>query len=75
MAEIQIENFDKVIENESLEVIRNYFKKRNQKEIKDIMSYLAVINITADNLRLKRIINEPKRKIGDKTVADIEYLA
>ena len=46
-----------------------------RKEIKDVMSYLAVINNTADNLRLKRIINEPKRKIGDKTVADIEYLA
>ncbi len=46
-----------------------------RKEIKDIMSYLAVINNTDDNLRLKRIINEPKRKIGDKTVADIEYLA
>ncbi len=46
-----------------------------RKEIKDIMSYLAVINNTADNLRLKRIINEPKRKIGDKTVSDIEYLA
>ncbi len=46
-----------------------------RKEIKDVMSYLAVINNTADNLRLKRIINEPKRKIGDRTVADVEYLA
>ncbi len=46
-----------------------------RKEIKDIMSYLAVVNNTADNLRLKRIINEPKRKIGDKTVADIDYLS
>lgn len=46
-----------------------------RKEIKDIMSYLAVINNTADNLRLKRIINEPKRKIGEKTVSDIEYLS
>ncbi len=46
-----------------------------RKEIKDVMSYLAVVNNTADNLRLKRIINEPKRKIGDKTVSDIEYLA
>lgn len=46
-----------------------------RKEIKDVMSYLAVINNTADNLRLKRIINEPKRKIGEKTVSDIEYLA
>lgn len=47
----------------------------DRKEIKDVMSYLAVINNTSDDLRLKRIINEPKRKIGEKTVSDIEYLA
>lgn len=46
-----------------------------RKEIKDIIAYLSVINNTSDDLRLKRIINEPKRKIGDKTVSDIEYLA
>lgn len=46
-----------------------------RKEIRDIMAYLAVINNPADDLRLKRIINEPKRKIGDKTVSDVEYLA
>ncbi len=46
-----------------------------RKEIKDIMAYLSVINNPADDVRLKRIINEPKRKIGDKTVSDIEYLA
>lgn len=47
----------------------------DRKEIKDIMAYLSVINNPSDNLRLKRIINEPKRKIGDKTVSDIEYLS
>lgn len=46
-----------------------------RKEIKDILSYLCVINNTNDNLRLKRIINEPKRKIGDSTVALIEQLS
>ena len=46
-----------------------------RKEIRDIMAYLSVINNPADDLRLKRIINEPKRKIGDKTVSDVEYLA
>lgn len=46
-----------------------------RKEIKDVMSYLALINNRNDDLRLKRIINEPKRKIGEKTVSDIEYLA
>ncbi len=47
----------------------------DRKEIRDIMAYLAVIYNPSDDLRLKRIINEPKRKIGDKTVADVEYLA
>ncbi len=47
----------------------------DRKEIRDIIAYLHVINNPADNERLKRIINEPKRKIGDKTVADIERIA
>ena len=37
----------------------------DRKEIKDIISYFAVINNTADNVRLQRIINTPKRGIGD----------
>lgn len=46
-----------------------------RKEIKDILAYLCVINNPSDNLRLKRIINEPKRKIGDSTVNAVEELA
>lgn len=46
-----------------------------RKEIKDILSYLCVINNPDDNLRLKRVINEPKRKIGIATVNSIEQLA
>lgn len=37
----------------------------DRKEIKDIVSYFALINNTADNVRLQRIINTPKRGIGD----------
>ena len=37
----------------------------DRKEIKDVVSYFAVINNTADNVRLQRIINTPKRGIGD----------
>lgn len=37
----------------------------DRKEIKDIISYFAVINNPADNVRLQRIINTPKRGIGD----------
>ena len=44
-------------------------------EIKDIVAYLAVINNTTDNLNLARILNVPKRKIGDKTFEKIEEFA
>ena len=47
----------------------------DRKEIKDIIAYLSVINSPSDSLRLKRIINEPKRKIGDATVAAVEEIA
>jgi len=40
----------------------------DRKEIKDIIAYLQVINNNNDDLRIKRIINEPKRNIGDTTV-------
>ncbi|MBQ7226071.1 MAG: UvrD-helicase domain-containing protein [Clostridia bacterium] len=37
----------------------------DRKEVKDIIAYLSVINNPSDSIRLRRIINEPKRKIGD----------
>jgi len=46
-----------------------------RKEIKDILAYLCVINNPTDNVRLRRIINEPKRKIGEATVNLITELA
>lgn len=46
----------------------------DRKEIKDILAYLAVINNPADLLRLKRIINEPKRGIGNATFSIIEQI-
>ena len=47
----------------------------DRKEVKDMHAYLSVINIPGDNLRLKRIINEPKRKIGAATVDAVEAIA
>ncbi len=46
----------------------------DRKEIKDILSYFAVINNQNDMLRLRRIINEPKRSIGNATVTALEQI-
>ncbi|MCI8497281.1 MAG: UvrD-helicase domain-containing protein [Clostridiales bacterium] len=45
------------------------------KEIKDLLAYLCVINNPADIVRMRRIINEPKRQIGDATVATAAEIA
>ena len=37
-------------------------------EVKDMLSYLCVINNRSDDLRLKRIINNPPRGLGTKTI-------
>ena len=47
----------------------------DRKEIKDIVAYMRLVQNTADDLSLKRIINEPKRGIGEKTVEKLEVLA
>ncbi|MGL6063972.1 MAG: ATP-dependent helicase [Fusobacteriaceae bacterium] len=44
-------------------------------EIKDILSYLAFINNPKDGISLARIVNIPKRKIGDKTYEKITTYA
>ena len=46
-----------------------------RKEIKDIISYLKLIQNKNDNIALKRIINEPKRGIGDTAVDKLDMLA
>ena len=47
----------------------------DRKEIKDVISYFAVINNPADNVRLQRIINVPKRGIGDTMFAKVMEIA
>ena len=44
-------------------------------EVKDMLAYLCVINNRADDLRLRRIINNPPRGLGTKTVETAERLA
>ena len=47
----------------------------DRKEIKDLTCYLRLVQNSGDNIALKRIINEPKRGIGDTTVERIEKIA
>ncbi|WBW98820.1 DNA helicase PcrA [Oceanirhabdus sp. W0125-5] len=47
----------------------------DRKEIKDVMAYLKVINNPQDDISLQRIINVPKRAIGDATVQKIRDFA
>lgn len=44
-------------------------------EIKDTLAYLRLATHTYDDVSLERIINQPTRGIGDKTVADIRVEA
>ena len=50
-----------------------YFYKR--KEIKDLISYLKLISNTKDDVAFKRVVNEPKRGIGSKTIDTLESIA
>lgn len=74
--------------NQQARVIEETFLKNNfpyqiignfsffqRKEIKDIIAYLKLINNEYDSISLKRIINVPKRSIGDTTLRKIEEYA
>ena len=47
----------------------------DRKEIKDIIAYLKLINNTNDSQSFKRIVNVPKRAIGDTTVKNLQQFA
>ncbi len=47
----------------------------DRKEVKDIISYMRLVQNSADDLALVRIINEPKRGIGAKTIEKLQTLA
>ena len=47
----------------------------DRKEVKDMIAYLRLVQNTADNISLKRVINEPKRGIGKRTVEIAESIA
>ena len=47
----------------------------DRKEIRDVIAYLSLINNSNDGIALKRIVNEPKRGIGDTTVNNVASIA
>ena len=47
----------------------------DRKEVKDIIAYLSIINNPSDSVRLRRIVNEPKRKIGDASFEAASQIA
>ncbi|HZJ83143.1 MAG TPA: UvrD-helicase domain-containing protein, partial [Clostridia bacterium] len=47
----------------------------DRKEIKDIIAYLRVVANPADDISLKRIINVPRRGIGNVTLSSLEEIA
>ena len=50
-----------------------YFYKR--KEIKDLISYLRLVSNPKDDTSLERVINEPKRGIGAKSISNLADIA
>jgi DNA helicase-2/ATP-dependent DNA helicase PcrA len=47
----------------------------DRKEIKDMLAYLKVLINLQDDISIKRIINVPKRSIGDATVSKVQDFA
>lgn len=46
-----------------------------RREVKDMLAYLSVINNPYDEVRLRRIINQPRRSIGERTISQIAEVA
>ena len=46
----------------------------SRKEIKDMVAYLRLILMSDDNYSFRRVVNEPKRKIGPSIIAKLEVI-
>jgi DNA helicase II / ATP-dependent DNA helicase PcrA len=51
------------------------FRFYERQEIRDALAYLRIVHQPADDLAFERIVNTPKRGLGDKAVAKIHMLA
>lgn len=72
----QSRNMEEVLlrENIPYRVIGSFYFY-NRKEIKDLIAYLKVIYNPDDDISLLRVINVPKRGIGDKTIQNLTEVA
>jgi len=61
-------------ENIPYNIIGSYYFY-SRKEIKDLIAYLNLIYNPSDSISLERVINEPKRGIGTKTVSNLMEIA
>lgn len=68
----QSRGFEETLVRESIPYkIVGGLKFYDRMEVKDILAYLRAINNTDDNVSLSRIINRPKRGIGDTSLSDL----
>ena len=66
---------DAFLENSISYKIVGSFAFYQRKEIKDLISYLKLINNPKDDVSLLRVINYPKRGIGSKTIENLSTVA
>ncbi|WP_297282163.1 ATP-dependent helicase [uncultured Anaerococcus sp.] len=72
----QSRSFEEVLMKNLIEYkVVGGLKFYDRKEIKDLVSYLKIIVNPKDDVALKRIINEPKRGIGNKSVEQLSKIA
>ena len=73
---VQSRTFEEAFATEGLPYkIVGGLKFYDRKEVKDLIAYLKFIQNPNDNISLKRIINTPKRGIGNSTIQKIEEYA
>jgi DNA helicase-2/ATP-dependent DNA helicase PcrA len=46
-----------------------------RREVKDVLAYLRLVANPRDSVSFSRVVNVPKRKLGDRSVAELERLA
>ncbi len=63
-----------VLESMSYKVVGG-LKFYERKEIKDILAYMKLVVNGSDDISFLRVINEPKRSIGDKTIEKMQVFA